>query len=80
MLEDDMNEKQIRQTKKIMKNNLASHSDWIVLNQTMDTLTKWAKEDVELKDWIVPHLERLNADERKSVSGQAKKMIEKLGK
>ena len=56
MLEKDMDEKQIGQAKKIMKNNLANHNDWIVLNQTMDTLTKWAKTDAELNDWIKPHL------------------------
>jgi hypothetical protein len=80
MLEKDMDKRQIGQAKIIMKNNLANHNDWIVLNQTMDTLTNWAKKDVDLKDWIKPHLERLTADERKSVSGRAKKMIEKLQK
>ena len=80
MLEKEMNGNQIQQAKKIMKNNLENHSDWIVLNQTMDTLTKWAKKDADLRNWIKPHLERLTADERKSVSGRAKKMIDKLEK
>jgi len=44
MLERDMTGKQIGQAKKIMKNNLAQHNDWIVHNQTMDTLTKLAKK------------------------------------
>ena len=78
MLEQEMSERQIEQAKKIMKNNLAHHSDWIVLNQTMDTLTNWSKKDTDLKAWILPHLERLSSDERKSVSGRAKKMIDKL--
>ena len=78
MLDKDMTKQQIEQAKNIMKNNLSNHTDWIVLNQTMDTLTKWAKKDEDLKDWINPHLERLTADERKSVSDRAKKMIEKL--
>ena len=78
MLENDMNEKQIVQAKKIMKNNLANHNDWIVLSQTMDTLTKWAKKDSELSDWIMPHLERLIKDKRKSISGRTKKMLDKL--
>ena len=78
MLEKEMNENQIVQAKKIMMNNLANHNDWIVLNQTMDTLTKWSKKDKELKIWMEPHLERLTADERKSVSGRAKKMLDKL--
>ncbi|WP_422083806.1 hypothetical protein [Ulvibacterium sp.] len=78
MLEQEMSERQIEQAKKIMKNNLAHHSDWIVLNQAMDTLTNWSKKDTDLKTWILPHLERLSSDERKSVSGRAKKMIDKL--
>ncbi len=80
MLDKDMTEEQIEKAKDIMKNNLSDHNDWIVLNQTMDTLTKWAKKDADLKNWIKPHLERLTADERKSVSGKALKMIEKLEK
>ena len=78
MLHMDMTEKQIEQAKSIMKKNLSNHNDWIVLNQTMDTLTEWAKKDADLKDWIKPHLERLTADERKSVSGRAKKMIDRI--
>jgi hypothetical protein len=80
MLEKDMNLEQVEQAKDIMKNNLSQHKDWIVLTQTMDTLTKWAKKDADLKSWIIPHLERLTEDERKSVSGKAKKMLEKLEK
>jgi len=78
ILENDMSHEQVGEAKKIMKNNLAIHNDWIVLNQTMDTLTKWSKKDVELKEWIMPHLERLASDERKSVAGRAKKMLDIL--
>jgi len=56
MLEEEMSEKQIGQAKEIMNSNLAKHKDWIVLNQTMKTLTKWSKKDVQLKEWIKPHL------------------------
>ena len=80
MLEKDMTENQIGQAKKIMKKNLSNHNDWIVLNNTMDTLTKWSKKDAELKSWIKPHLDRLTSDERKSVSGRAQKMIKTLEK
>ncbi|MBW1298137.1 hypothetical protein [Aquimarina litoralis] len=79
-LEKDMTNEQIQFAKKIMKNNLANHNDWIVLNQTMDTLTNWSKKDENLKAWIIPHLERLTADKRKSVSGRAQKMIALLQK
>lgn len=78
VLEADMNDKQIEQAKSIMKRNLASHNDWIVLNQTMVTLTKWSINDLELKEWLFPHLLRLTSDKRKSVAGRAEKMIDKL--
>jgi len=80
MLEREMNHEQIGKAKKIMKNNLAIHNDWIVLNQTMDTLTKWSEKDVELKEWIIPHLERLASDERKSVAGRARKKMGEMEK
>lgn len=79
MLEKEMSARQIKQAKEIMKNNLANHHDWIVLNQTMNTLTKWSKKDEKLKEWIIPHLERLTSDTRKSVSGRAQKMLKALG-
>ncbi|WP_272149172.1 hypothetical protein [Tenacibaculum aiptasiae] len=75
-----MNDKQTEQAKSIMKRNLASHNDWIVLNQTMFTLTKWSISDIELKEWLFPHLLRLTSDKRKSVAGRAEKMIDKLKK
>ncbi|MGY3793683.1 hypothetical protein [Aquimarina sp. 433] len=79
MLEKEMSDGQIKKAKEIMKNNLANHNDWIVLNQTMNTLTKWSKKDENLKLWIIPHLERLTSDTRKSVSGRAQKMLKALG-
>lgn len=80
MLEKDLTNNQKEQAKNIMKHNLAHHQDWIVLNQTMDTLTAWAKRDTSLKTWLKPHLERLSNDTRKSVAGRAKKMILTLQK
>ena len=69
---------QIAQAVEIMKKNLETHTDWIVLNATMDTLGKWATKDGDLKTYLLPHLERLCTDERKSVSGRAKKMLKQL--
>ncbi len=74
-LEKEMNEEQINAAKRLLKNNLANYTDWIVLNMTMDTLSKWAKKDAALKIWLKPHLERLGADPRKSVASKAKKML-----
>jgi len=68
-----MSQTQREQAELILKRNLATHKDWIVLNTTMETLTEWAKEDEALKSWLLPHLDRLYEDKRKSVSGRAKK-------
>ena len=78
LLEKDLSETQKASAKKILKHNLATHSDWIVLNQTIETLGKWAKKDQTLKEWLLPHLKRLAKDERKSVSKRASKTLEVL--
>ena len=75
MLEKDMDKDQIAKAKSIMKDNLENHEDWIVLNQTMATLTKWSKKDDSLRQWLIPRLERLSTDDRKSVAGRAKKLL-----
>ncbi len=77
-LERDLSEIQIVKAKEIMKNNLANHKDWIVLNLTMDALFNWSKKDTTLKKWMKPHLERLCSDKRKSVSKRAKKTLTSL--
>lgn len=77
LLEKDMSYNQIAKATDIMKDNLEKHDDWIVLNQTMATLARWAKKDTSLKDWLIPQLERFSADTRKSVSGRAKKLMPK---
>lgn len=78
MLEKDLSEGQFNKALEVMKNNLANHHDWIVLNQTMDTLGKWTKKDESLKKWLQPHLKRLSQDERKSVSKKAQKTVEMI--
>ncbi len=73
-----MSETQQASAKEILQNNLETYTDWIVLNNTMDTLSEWAKEDSILKEWLLSHLERLIHDSRKSVAGRAKKIKTKL--
>ncbi|MGJ3249376.1 MAG: hypothetical protein ACFE0I_25300 [Elainellaceae cyanobacterium] len=73
-----MSESQRNNAKRILQKNLETYTDWIVLNNTMDTLGKWAKKDSTLKEWLLPHLERLAHDHRKSVAGRAKKIKTKL--
>lgn len=69
---------QRRQAEAVLKRNLAHHTDWIVLNQTMKTLGEWAKDNPELQHWLVPHLERLSGDGRKSVAKTAAKTLNQL--
>ncbi|TAI49281.1 hypothetical protein [Flagellimonas allohymeniacidonis] len=76
LLQKDMTDAQFEKAKQILQHNLATHNDWIVLNQTMDTLGRWAKEDDELRGWILAHLERLSSDSRKSVAKKALKTID----
>ncbi|WP_422860347.1 hypothetical protein ACOKFD_05640 [Flagellimonas sp. S174] len=78
MLEKDLSTTQKSKAQEILKKNLAAHSDWIVLNQTMETLGKWAEKDGVLKEWIIPYLNRLVQDERKSVSKKASKILQRL--
>ena len=59
----------------IIKNNLANHNDWIVLNYSMQTLFDWDKDDAGLRLWLQPHLERLSQDKRKSVAKRASKLL-----
>jgi hypothetical protein len=73
-----MSEMQRNNARKLLQKNLETYTDWIVLNNTMDTLSKWAKKDLILKEWLLPRLERLTNDPRKSVAGRAKKIKTKL--
>jgi hypothetical protein len=45
----------------------------------METLGKWAKNKPELKKWLLPHLERLKSETRKSIAKKAEKTIKILG-
>jgi hypothetical protein len=78
MLEKDMSDTQIAQATQIMKDNLANQQDWIVLNQTMDTLARWSKKDRELEVWLIPYLKRLSTDSRKSVAKKANKILDRI--
>ena len=75
-----MNEDQKASATTIMKNNLENHPDWIVLNNSMETLALWAHDDPELKKWLLPQLTRLTTETRKSVAGRAAKLLTRLGK
>ncbi|OEK04939.1 hypothetical protein [Roseivirga misakiensis] len=75
-LDTDLSPQQYASAKSIIKRNLEIESDWIVLINSMQTLAKWSKKDEELAQWLMPHLERLSKDSRKSVSKQALKFAQ----
>lgn len=77
-LEASMTKDQRKKAEAILRNNLRNWDDWIVLNTTMETLGRWAASDAKLKRWLMPHLERLKSDGRRSVSGRAAKISAKL--
>lgn len=77
MLDKHFTPRQLEQAKSIIKHNLETESDWIVLNNSMETLAKWGKTDAELANWLVPHLVRLSKDTRKSVSKRATRLLKK---
>lgn len=79
-LSDDMEKEQREAALNILKRNLANHDDWIVLNNTMETLAAWAKADPDLLNWLTPQLERLSSDSRKSVASRATKKLQLLAR
>lgn len=74
----DLDAAQKRSATALMQRNLAQHDDWIVLNTTIETLSKWAKDDSALRAWLRPQLERLRMDRRKSVAKRAAKALGQL--
>ena len=80
ILEKKLTLAQKEQATKIMKSPLKSQEDWIVLNQTMNTMGKWAKKDEDLKKWLLPVLKQRSGDNRKSVANTATKWVKQLAK
>ena len=78
LLADRLSPDQRSRAIEIMKENLAHHSDWIVLNNSMKVLGKWARNDPDLRRWLQPHARRLINDERKSVASNARKLLEQV--
>ncbi len=77
-LRNDLTDEQSHRAAELLQHNLTSSTDWIVLNVTMDVLTHWADGDPHLTSWLVPELERLGQDGRKSVATRAAKRLAEL--
>lgn len=78
MLAPHFSEEQLEKAKSIIKHNLETESDWIVLNNSMETLALWGKEDDSLNNWLLPHLQKLSQDGRKSVAKRALKYLSQM--
>lgn len=64
----------------IVKRNLTSWDDWIVLNQSLEALAHWARADAELRAWLKSQAERLAQDPRKSVAKKASQVLKQVSK
>lgn len=73
-----LSDQQRRRAVEIMQENLASHDDWIVLNNSMKVLGSWAESDESLRRWLRPHARRLVTDPRRSVASNARKLLGRL--
>ena len=79
LAQKEMTPEQLANAKTVLKNYLETYTDWIVLNTTMETLAIWSKQDDDLKNWLLPKLEALAEDGRKSVAKRANKYLSMLG-
>ena len=77
-LDSDMTVAQRRGARDVLKHNLQSHTDWIVLNHTIETLSAWPADDAALSKWLQPHLRRFAQNLRKSVAKRAAKKLKLL--
>ena len=75
LLRAHMSPEQYQRALKLLKHNLSKHEDWIVLNNTMETLVEWAGSDRSIEKWLLPQLQRLSGDRRKSVAKRASKLL-----
>lgn len=78
MLAPSMTADQRAGAQAVMQRNLAAHTDWIVLIKSMETLAAWARDDPDLRRWLLPHLTRLKDDGRKSVRTKAARLLAAL--
>ncbi len=77
-LSPDLTTAQYARAKAHLMGNLATMTDWIVLAQTMETLSKWAQTDPSLARWLLPHLERQSQDPRPAVAKKARVCQQRL--
>lgn len=62
----------------VLRRNLESTRDWIVVIHSMRALCLPALDDVALRDWLRPWAETCSGDPRKSVSKAAREILAEL--
>lgn len=77
-LQNKITNDQLSKAIELLKRNLETENDWIVQNITADTLANLALKDGSLKKWLIPRLEKMKSDKRKSVSAKAAKLLGSL--
>ncbi|WP_211051127.1 hypothetical protein [Parasphingorhabdus halotolerans] len=77
-MKPDLTDSQYDRAVTILLSNLKHSNDWIVLTQTMETLSSWATRDDGLQKQLKPLLHKHGKDERRSVRNKAEKMLVKL--
>lgn len=78
VLGDEMTPAQKAAATDLLKRNLESYNDWIVINHTIQTLAMWAVSDEPLRHWLLPHLRRLRNEKRKSIAKRATRLLKAL--
>ena len=77
-LEDHLTGEHKADAAKRLQQVLDTCDDWIVLNNTLETLGHWAQDDPALRRWLRPRAERLKGDKRKSVQKRAQRVLAAL--
>jgi HEAT repeat protein len=73
-LDEKMSDKQRERAIKIMQHNLETDDDWIVQNNTAESLAYFATTDARLREWLIPQLEKMKGDRHNSVARRAHKL------
>lgn len=79
-LTQDLSGEQYARAKAHLMSNLETMNDWIVLAQTMETLSHWAVTDRDLAQWVKPRLELRVEDPRPAVNKKAGKSLARVEK
>lgn len=77
-LEDQLTPKNKADAVALLREVLETCDDWIVVNNTLETLGHWAERDAQLKRWLKPRLLRYSGDRRKSVAKKAQRIATRL--